>query len=254
MNNVLKEQSLSKALSARGLTELPKQYRDDCGEFWLEAVVLVRKQNLTQSYCLAKRDADGKISYIADYGMMSPISGLISIHPYLYLDKETYMPYENIEQMRHALVQYIGGDEEAKEAVDELPDTEVQFQILQIAIDSQYAGSSINETHQAILDAVGVNTKHTITFENEEQNEETDRTDASSEKTDGADKGEPDNTETPDIDRPADGDKMVCDGDGDNTNEIPRVDGTEPIPEKPKNKGGRPKGSKNTTTRRTTKK
>ena len=173
MNNVLKEQSLSKALSAKGLTELPKQYRDDCGEFWLEAVVLVRKQNLTQSYCLAKRDADGKISYIADYGMMSPISGLISIHPYMYLDKETYMPYENIEQMRHALVQYIGGDEEAKEAVNELPDSEVQYQILQIAIDSQYAGMSIKDTHQTILDAVGVAPKHTITFENEGQNEET---------------------------------------------------------------------------------
>lgn len=253
MNNVLKEQSLSKALSAKGLTELPKQYRDDCGEFWLEAVVLVRKQNLTQSYCLAKRDADGKISYIADYGMMSPISGLISIHPYMYLDKETYMPYENIEQMRHALIQYIGGDEEAKEAVDELPDSEVQYQILQIAIDSQYAGMSIKDTHQTILDAVGVNTRHTITFESEERNGQTDRTDAQSERTDGVDTEEPDNTETPDIDRPTDGDKVVCDGDGDNTNETAVA--VETIPEeKPKNKGGRPKGSKNTTIRKTTKK
>ena len=249
----IKEESLSRALSAKCLPELPKQYRDDCGEYWLEAIVLVKKQNLTQSYCLAKRDADGKISYVADYGMMSPISGLISIHPYMYLDKETYMPYENIEQMRHALVQYIGGDEEAKEAVDELPDSEVQYQILQIAIDSQYAGMSIKDTHQTILDAVGVTPKQAITFENEGQNEGTDRTDVPSEKTDGADKGEPDNTETPDIDRPDDGDKMVCDGDGDNTDEIPHVDGASPE-EKPKSKGGRPKGSKNTTTRRTTKK
>lgn len=251
MNNVLKEQSLSKALSARGLTELPKQYRDDCGEFWLEAVVLVRKQNLTQSYCLAKRDADGKISYIADYGMMSPISGLISIHPYMYLDKETYMPYENIEQMRHALVQYIGGDEEAKEAVDELPDTEVQYQILQIAIDSQYAGMSIKDTHQAILDAVGVAPKQTITFENEGQNEETDNTDDAG--------GVPESDVRGDTDEQTDNGETDADnGDTDiqSENSVPAENAqvVELAPEKPKNKGGRPKGSKNTTTRRTTKK
>lgn len=251
MNNVLKEQSLSKALSAKGLAELPKQYRDDCGEFWLEAVVLVRKQNLTQSYCLAKRDADGKISYVADYGMMSPISGLISIHPYMYLDKETYMPYENIEQMRHALVQYIGGDEEAKEAVDELPDTEVQYQILQIAIDSQYAGMSIKDTHQAILDAVGVASKQTITFEDEGQNEETDNTDDAG--------GVPESDVRGDTDEQTDNGETDADnGDTDiqSENSVPAENAqvVELAPEKPKNKGGRPKGSKNTTTRRTTKK
>lgn len=250
MNNVLKEQSLSKALSAKGLTELPKQYRDDCGEFWLEAVVLVRKQNLTQSYCLAKRDADGKISYIADYGMMSPISGLISIHPYMYLDKEAYMPYENIEQMRHALVQYIGGDEEAKEAVNELPDSEVQYQILQIAIDSQYAGMSIKDTHQTILDAVGVAPKHTITFENEGQYEETDNTDDTGGVSENVGGGEGDNRGNGEVKTDADN----RDTDIQSGNSVP-VENTQVVePEKPKNKGGRPKGSKNTTIRKTTKK
>lgn len=252
MNYALKEQSLSKALSSKGLAELPKQYRDGSDEYWLEAIVLVRKQNLTQSYCLAKRDADGKISYIDDFGMMSPISGLISIHPYLYLDKEAYMPYENIEQMRHALVQYIGGDEEAKEAVNDLPDTEVQYQILQIAIDSQYAGSSINETHQAILDAVGVSPKQTITFENEGQNKETGNTDDAGGVSESDVKG--------DMDEPTDNGET----DTDNGNTDFQSEGAVPAenaqvvepdtPEKPKNKGGRPKGSKNTATRRTTNK
>ncbi|MGN0508433.1 MAG: hypothetical protein ACI4GX_04300 [Ruminococcus sp.] len=236
------------------LPELPKQYRDDCDEYWLEAIVLVRKQNLSNSYAVAKRGADGKIVYKADFGDVSPISGLISIHPYMYLNKSVYMPFENIDQMRQALIQYIGADEEAVEAVEELPDSEVEYQMLQIAIEAQYSGESIKETHQAILDAVGVTPKSTISFESE--NEGTDRTDASSEKTDEADKGEPDNTETSDIDRPNDGDKVVCDGNGDNTNENAQT--IEPIPEeKPKNKGGRPKGSRNTTTkttRRTTKK
>lgn len=252
MNYALKEQSLSKALSSKGLAELPKQYRDGSDEYWLEAIVLVRKQNLTQSYCLAKRDADGKISYIDDFGMMSPISGLISIHPYLYLDRSTYMPYENIEQMRHALAQYIGGDEEAKEAVNELPDTEVQYQILQIAIDSQYAGSSINETHQAILDAVGVTPKQTITFENEEQNEETDNT------YDAGGVSESDvkcDTDEPTDNRETDADNGSTDFQSEDAVPAENAQVVEPAtPEKSKNKGGRPKGSKNTATRRTTNK
>ena len=252
MNYALKEQSLSKALSSKGLAELPKQYRDGSDEYWLEAIVLVRKQNLTQSYCLAKRGADGKISYIDDFGMMSPISGLISIHPYLYLDRSTYMPYENIEQMRHALAQYIGGDEEAKEAVNELPDTEVQYQILQIAIDSQYAGSSINETHQAILDAVGVTPKQTITFENEGQNEETGNTD------DAGGVSESDvkcDTDEPPDNRETDADNGSTDFQSEDAVPAENAQVVEPVtPEKPKNKGGRPKGSKNTATRRTTNK
>ena len=252
MNYALKEQSLSKALSSKGLAELPKQYRDGSDEYWLEAIVLVRKQNLTQSYCLAKRDADGKISYIDDFGMMSPISGLISIHPYLYLDRSTYMPYENIEQMRHALAQYIGGDEEAKEAVNELPDTEVQYQILQIAIDSQYAGSSINETHQAILDAVGVAPKQAITFENEGQNEETGNTDDAGGVSESDVKGD---TDEPTDNRETDADNRSTDFQSEDAVPAENAQVVEPAtPEKSKNKGGRPKGSKNTATRRTTNK
>ena len=252
MNYALKEQSLSKALSSKGLAELPKQYRDGSDEYWLEAIVLVRKQNLTQSYCLAKRDADGKISYIDDFGMMSPISGLISIHPYLYLDRSTYMPYENIEQMRHALAQYIGGDEEAKEAVNELPDTEVQYQILQIAIDSQYAGSSINETHQAILDAVGVTPKQTITFEDEGQNEETGNTDDAGGVPWSDARGDTDESTD---NRETDADNGSTDFQSEDAVPAENAQVVEPAtPEKSKNKGGRPKGSKNTATRRTTNK
>ena len=245
MSNI-KDLSLSKALSALSLPELPKQYRDDCGEYWLEAIVLVRKQNLSNSYAVAKRGADGKIVYKADFGDVSPISGLISIHPYMYLNKSVYMPFENVEQMRKALIQYIGADEEAVEAVEEFPDSEVEYQMLQIAIEAQYSGESIKETHQAILDAVGVTPKSTISFENQE--------------TDGNKEG---NSETADEQgAESDGDGGQSTSDGDNTDiqsgndvQSENAQAVEPTPEeKPKNKGGRPKGSKNTTTRRTTKK
>ena len=251
MSNI-KDLSLSKALSALSLPELPKQYRDDCGEYWLEAIVLVRKQNLSNSYAVAKRGADGKIVYKADFGDVSPISGLISIHPYMYLNKSVYMPFENVEQMRQALVQYIGADEEAVEAVEELPDSEVEYQMLQIAIEAQYSGESIKETHQAILDAVGVTPKSTITFENEGQNKETDNTDdaggVSESDVRGDTDGLTDNRET-------DADNGYTDIQSENYVPAENAQAVEPAPEeKPKNKGGRPKGSRNTTTRRTTKK
>lgn len=249
----IKDLSLSKALSALSLPELPKQYRDDCGEYWLEAIVLVRKQNLSNSYAVAKRGADGKIIYKADFGDISPISGLISIHPYMYLNKSVYMPFENINQMRQALVQYIGADEEAVEAVEELPDSEVEYQMLQIAIEAQYSGESIKETHQAILDAVGVTPKSTISFENKEQYEETDNTDDTGGVPENIGGGEGDNQGNGEV--KTDTDNGNTDIQSENSVPPENAQVVEPAPEeKPKNKGGRPKGSKNTTTRRTTNK
>ena len=233
----IKEESLSKALSAKRIPDLPKQYREDSGEYWLEAIVLVRKLNMSQSYAVAKRDADGKISYTADFGDISPISGLISIHPYMYLNKERYMPFETMVQKRHALKEYLGGDEEVIEAVDDMTDEDVEHSLLEIAINSQYAGESIAKTHDAILEAVGVEPKSTIQFEkdeepksNEEGTTETDNT-ANAEGVDGGNADETtDATELP-IDSEA----------------TESVEPKAAEEEKPRNKGGRPKGSKNKT-------
>lgn len=240
MSNI-KDLSLSLALSDKCLSELPKQFRDDCGEYWLEAIVLVKKQNLSQSYAVAKRGADGRIEYKADYGDVSPIAGLISIHPYLYLDKHMYMPYENVGQMRHALAQYIGGDEEAVKAVEDIPDTEVQYQLLQIAIDSQYDSMSIKDTHQAILDAVGV--KPVIKFDSEEKNEEGDNNNDSGGVSEPSERiGE---EYTGDGGAKTDADNRDTDIQSEDTVSAENAEVDMPS-EKPKNKGGRPRGSKNT--------
>ena len=232
----IKEESLSRALSAKRIPDLPKQYREDSGEYWLEAIVLVRKLNMSQSYAVAKRDADGKISYTADFGDISPISGLISIHPYMYLNKERYMPFETMMQKRHALKEYLGGDEEVIEAVDDMTDEDVEHSLLEIAINSQYAGESIAKTHDAILEAVGVEPKSTIKFEKDEEpksdEEGTTETDNTADAED-ADGGNADETT--------------------NATELPTnseaTEAVEPMAteeeEKPRNKGGRPRGSKN---------
>ena len=77
----IKEQSLRLALSAAACRELPKAYRDGSG-FWIKAIVLVRKRNMTQSYALAERGADGVIRYVKDFGLMSQIEGLVSAMEY----------------------------------------------------------------------------------------------------------------------------------------------------------------------------
>ena len=233
----IKEESLSKALSAKRIPDLPKQYREDSGEYWLEAIVLVSKLNMSQSYAVAKRDADGKISYTADFGDISPISGLISIHPYMYLNKERYMPFETMVQKRHALKEYLGGDEEVIEAVDDMTDEDVEHSLLEIAINSQYAGESIAKTHDAILEAVGVEPKSTIQFEKDEEpksdEEETTETDntANAENTEG---GNADDT-TDATELPTDSEATEA------------VEPKEAEEEKPRSKGGRPRGSKNKT-------
>ena len=233
----IKEESLSKALSAKRIPDLPKQYREDSGEYWLEAIVLVRKLNMSQSYAVAKRDADGKISYTADFGDISPISGLISIHPYMYLNKERYMPFETMVQKRHALKEYLGGDEEVIEAVDDMTDEDVEHSLLEIAINSQYAGESIAKTHDAILEAVGVVPKSTIQFEKDEEpksdEEETTETDNTA-NAENADGGNADET-TDATELPTDSEATEA------------VEPKEAEEEKPRNKGGRPRGSKNKT-------
>ena len=233
----IKEESLSKALSAKRIPDLPKQYREDSGEYWLEAIVLVRKLNMSQSYAVGKRDADGKISYTADFGDISPISGLISIHPYMYLNKERYMPFETMEQKRHALKEYLGGDDEVIEAVDDMADEDVEHSLLEIAINSQYAGESIAKTHDAILEAVGVVPKSTIQFEKDEEptsdEEETTETDNTA-NAEGADGGNADET--------TDATELTTDSEA-----TEAVEPNEAEEEKPRNKSGRPRGSKNKT-------
>ena len=233
----IKEESLSKALSAKRIPDLPKQYREDSGEYWLEAIVLVRKLNMSQSYAVAKRDADGKISYTADFGDISPISGLISIHPYMYLNKERYMPFETMVQKRHALKEYLGGDEEVIEAVDDMADEDGEHSLLEIAINSQYAGESIAKTHDAILEAVGVEPKSTIQFEKDEEpksdEEETTETDNTANAED-ADGGNADET--------TDATELPTDSEATEAVESKAIE-----EEKPRNKGGRPRGSKNKT-------
>lgn len=172
----IKEESLKKALTAARLPELPKQFREDSNEYWLEAVILTRKRDGSLSYAIGKRNESGKICYMADFGTMSQIVGLVSIHPYICLDKKKYMPYETISQKRNALAMFIGGDSDAESAVEEMSDEEVEHSLLCIAIEAQYNNKDIVATHNNIISAVkGTGVIHDE-FDSENKNEIVDET------------------------------------------------------------------------------
>ena len=136
------------------------------------------------------------------------------------------MPFETMEQKRHALKEYLGGDDEVIEAVNDMVDEDVEHSLLEIAINSQYAGESIAKTHDAILEAVGVEPKSTIRFENDDDVEgdtESD-TETESETTEVTESKSDDATDTTEAVEPKEAEE-----------------------EKPRNKGGRPRGSKNKT-------
>lgn len=150
----VKEKSLKDALNATRLLELPKQYRGENELFWLKAIALVKKRDATQSYCLTEHKADGRILYKKDFGTMSPITGLISIHPYLYLDTQQFCPYDTISQKRVALAKYIGGDEEAESAVQDMPDEDVELAIREIAIAMQYDAETLDKSNKMVSELV----------------------------------------------------------------------------------------------------
>lgn len=136
MIDVIKESSLTAALSAAPLTSLPKVWdgSDDNG-FWIRAVCLVLKRDLSQSYTLAVRDAHGKIRHIRDFGHIGMISRVLSIYPYDVLDEQQYCQYGTPQSLYKALHTWYG-DSKADEIIS-LNDEEQKVYIREIGIAKQ---------------------------------------------------------------------------------------------------------------------
>lgn len=83
---MIREESLSAALSFAGCRDLPKALNPELGLFWIRAITLVRKKNGNEEYIISEQRATGLVNHIADFGTMSPIGSVVRIHPYMYLD------------------------------------------------------------------------------------------------------------------------------------------------------------------------
>lgn len=98
----IKERSLNAALEYTGLQKigLPKKWTEASGDIWMKAIVLVRKRNGDHSYMLAERNTrKGALNYTKDFGRLSPLASLVSIHPFLYFDQGRFMPNGEREEI-----------------------------------------------------------------------------------------------------------------------------------------------------------
>ncbi len=84
----LETETLSEALSFAKCKDLPKKFNPELGLTWILAIALIKKKNLMNAYAIVEQRADGLIQYKKTFGRLSPIDGLISIHPYMYVDEE----------------------------------------------------------------------------------------------------------------------------------------------------------------------
>lgn len=79
--------SLEDALKAAGIVVLPKARTERSNPYWLKAVCKVSKANGVQSYCLCENKGDGTPLIKRDFGPMSVITSIESVHPYQELEK-----------------------------------------------------------------------------------------------------------------------------------------------------------------------
>lgn len=84
----LETETLSEALSFARVRELPKKFNPGLGLTWILAIALIKKKNLMHAYAIVEQRADGLILYKKTFGRLSPIDGLVSIHPYMYVDED----------------------------------------------------------------------------------------------------------------------------------------------------------------------
>jgi len=146
----VKDLSLKEALQAVGVRELPKRYDNSSSEIWADAIVLVRKADMSQSYALASRRGDGFVRYSRDFGKMSPIVGLISVHPYMYLDKSRFFHYNDKNEKLHAIAIH-KGEALANEA-KMWDDARIDAFLIDIGIELQRKSSLSDIQNNAIED------------------------------------------------------------------------------------------------------
>lgn len=114
----LETETLSEALSFAKLKDLPKKFNPELGLTWILAIALIKKKNLMNAYAIVERRADGLIQYKKTFGRLSPIDGLISIHPYMYVDEEA-LEMAMKANRRTIAMHYVGYADEIIDSDDE---------------------------------------------------------------------------------------------------------------------------------------
>lgn len=140
-----KETSLIMALEEARLQNkgLPPRYQDGKDPFWIKAIVLVMKRNMEECYCFYEQNADRYMRLIQDFGTPSPVISIKSIHPFMYLDSDQFIPKGGIEAKRAYLKELLDDDPDGTD-VDNLSASEVEHILLEKAISQQLLNDDVN--------------------------------------------------------------------------------------------------------------
>lgn len=140
-----KETSLSMALEEARLQNkgLPPRYQDGKDPFWIKAIVLVMKRNMEECYCFYEQNADRYMRLIQDFGTPSPVISIKSIHPFMYLDSDQFIPKGGIDAKRAYLKELLHNDPDSTD-VDNLSASEIEHILLEKAIAQQLLNDEVN--------------------------------------------------------------------------------------------------------------
>lgn len=113
MENI-KEKSLIDALAFCDLRDLPKEWDNE--NVYLLSVALVKKADGSKSYVAMKKDINGNDKIVKDFGNISAIREIESIHPYMYLDARFVPDFKtNAKTERMEWLEKMGCNEELGE-------------------------------------------------------------------------------------------------------------------------------------------
>jgi hypothetical protein len=109
MTENIKSKTLAMALSAAGLQDLPKRWDgSDDKEYWIKAICLVKKRDMTEAYVVSKRTGDGKIIDTKIFGSNCQIVSLMGVYPYETLDEKQFCTFSSDRALKEALTKAFG--------------------------------------------------------------------------------------------------------------------------------------------------
>lgn len=147
-----KLESLKKCLEHANSFELPKEFDKDSGDYWLKAIVLVKKHNMSENYAIAERNSQGKAIVVRDFGAISPLESIEKVYPYVILDKSLIPDFKDENEIKEYIIGNYG--EEYRDKINNSSNAQLKqllFSIIkenQNLIDSKKREAEIKELEE----------------------------------------------------------------------------------------------------------
>ena len=147
-----KLESLKKCLEHANSFELPKEFDKDSGDYWLKAIVLVKKHNMSENYAIAERNSQGKAVVVRDFGAISPLESIENVYPYVILDKSLIPDFKDENEIKEYIIGNYG--EEYRDKINNSSNAQLKqllFSIIkenQNLIDSKKREAEIKELEE----------------------------------------------------------------------------------------------------------